>query len=101
MPLYDYECTRCGHQFERRQGFDADPVEVCPKCQGQARRQFHSVTVIYKGSGFYTTDYNRKHYSVPDSSSDGASADASSSTKDASSSTTSEKAQKEVKSSEE
>ncbi len=75
MPIYDYLCAACDHQFELRQGFDADPVETCPKCQGQARRRFHSVTVIYKGSGFYTTDYARKHVSPPTESTNGKSQD--------------------------
>ena len=92
MPTYDYECTGCSHRFERRQGFDADPVEVCPKCQGQAHRRFHSVAVIYKGSGFYTTDYARKNVSPPGNSSNGTSQDTSSASAD--------KPQEEVKSSE-
>lgn len=75
MPLYDYGCSICGHKFERREGFDADPVTPCPECQGQAHRLFHSVPIIYKGSGFYTTDYNRKHYSPPDNSSDAPASD--------------------------
>ena len=75
MPIYDYQCICCGHRFELRQGFDAEPVEVCPRCQGKAPRQFHSVAMIYKGSGFYTTDYARKHLSVPGESVNGASPD--------------------------
>lgn len=71
MPTYDYQCAECGHRFELRQGFDAEPVEMCPRCQGRAHRRFHSVAVIYKGSGFYTTDYARKHMSEPGKSSDG------------------------------
>lgn len=66
MPIYDYRCSSCGFKFELRQGFNAEPVETCPKCQGEANRQFHPATVIYKGSGFYTTDYARKHISAPD-----------------------------------
>ena len=61
MPIYDYRCTGCGHEFELRQGFDADPIEGCPVCNSESRRRFHSVAVIYKGSGFYTTDYARKN----------------------------------------
>jgi len=75
VPVYDYKCSGCGHRFELRQGFDADPVEVCPRCQAPAHRRFHSVGVIYKGSGFYTTDYARKHISPPGKSTDGASPD--------------------------
>ena len=59
MPIYEYECSLCHFQFERKQGFDEEPVAMCPKCQGKARRVIHSVPVIFKGSGFYTTD-NRK-----------------------------------------
>ncbi|MFC1935204.1 FmdB family zinc ribbon protein [Chloroflexota bacterium] len=75
MPIYDYQCIGCCHRFELRQGFDAEPVEVCPRCQGKAPRKFHSPTVIYKGSGFYTTDYARKNISVPGESVNGASPD--------------------------
>ncbi len=81
MPIYDYQCAECGHRFELRQGFDAEPVEVCPRCQGQARRRFHSVAVIYKGSGFYTTDYAHKNVSVPAKSSDEPSTGSTPSTK--------------------
>ncbi len=79
MPLYDYECAACGNQFELRQGFNAEPVETCPRCQGRAQRRFHSPAVIYKGSGFYTTDYGRKHVSEPAKASEPASPEASSS----------------------
>ena len=60
MPTYDYECAQCGHRFELRQGFGADRIQVCPECSGEAHRKLHSVAVIYKGDGFYTTDYARK-----------------------------------------
>ena len=59
MPLYDYECTGCGHSFEQRQSFHEAGVGTCPICSAKARRKFHAVPVIYKGSGFYTTDYGR------------------------------------------
>ena len=59
MPIYEYECGLCHFCFERRQRFDEEPVALCPKCQGKARRVRHSVPVIFKGSGFYVTD-NRK-----------------------------------------
>ncbi|MBI2855295.1 MAG: zinc ribbon domain-containing protein [Chloroflexi bacterium] len=65
MPIYEYECGSCNHRFELKQGFDAEPVEICPRCQGTSRRMFHSPAIIYKGSGFYTTDYARKSYSPP------------------------------------
>ncbi len=56
MPIYEYECCECGFRFERRQRFDDESVSLCPECQGKSRRCLHSVAVIYKGSGFYTTD---------------------------------------------
>ena len=65
MPIYDYQCEKCGYRFELRQSFNAEPNGTCPQCESQARRRFHSVAVIYKGSGFYSTDYKRNGYSPP------------------------------------
>ncbi len=56
MPIYEYECGLCDFHFERKQGFDEEPVAMCPKCQGKARRVINSVPIIFKGSGFYITD---------------------------------------------
>ena len=56
MPIYEYECGVCLFHFERKQRFDEEPVAMCPKCQGKARRVINSVPIIFKGSGFYTTD---------------------------------------------
>ena len=64
MPRYDYECLSCSHVFELRQSFSDDPVGTCPQCEGRSRRKFHAVPVIYKGSGFYTTDYARSNLSA-------------------------------------
>ena len=57
MPIYEYKCSTCDMSFEERQGFDADPVCACPQCQNEARRQFRPAPIIFKGSGFYVTDY--------------------------------------------
>jgi putative FmdB family regulatory protein len=59
MPIYEYECTECGHHFERHQRISEDPVRICPVCSGELRRVFHPVGVIFKGSGFYVTDNRR------------------------------------------
>ena len=59
MPRYDYQCTSCDHQFELVQSFKEAGAGTCPECSGEGRRVFHAVPVIYKGSGFYTTDYGR------------------------------------------
>ena len=59
MPIYEYECGVCQCRFERRQRFDEEPLALCPECMGKARRVIHSVPVIFKGSGFYTTDHRK------------------------------------------
>jgi putative FmdB family regulatory protein len=65
VPLYDYQCDSCGHIFELRQSFSAATEGPCPRCEGNSRRRFHAVPIIYKGSGFYTTDYKKTGYSPP------------------------------------
>lgn len=60
MPRYAYRCTVCDHEYDRRQRIGASSEGECPECSAVARRVFHAVPVIYKGSGFYTTDYARK-----------------------------------------
>jgi putative FmdB family regulatory protein len=69
VPIYEYECVSCNHLFELKQGFDAETTEPCPLCQSVSRRKFHVPTVIYKGTGFYTTDYARKDQPNDDSGS--------------------------------
>ena len=91
MPIYEYECVSCKHRFELKQGFDADPTETCPVCQSSSRRRFHSPTVIYKGSGFYTTDYARRDQPSLDGSSGNGDGAASSPEKETSSKETSSK----------
>ncbi|MCK4963561.1 MAG: hypothetical protein KAS54_00650 [Dehalococcoidia bacterium] len=59
MPTYEYECNLCHNRFDRRQRFDDEPVSICPQCQGRARRVFHAVPIVFKGSGFYSTDHGR------------------------------------------
>lgn len=60
MPRYDYQCGACQHKFEVKQSFDSEPVAECPECGQSSQRLFHSPTVIYKGSGWYVTDYAKK-----------------------------------------
>ena len=59
MPRYDYRCTQCDDEFELVQKFSEAGRGECPACGGAGQRVFHAVPVIYKGSGFYTTDYGR------------------------------------------
>ena len=70
MPIYEYQCGACDHRFEMKQGFDAETTQFCPLCNSASKRKFHSPTVIYKGSGFYTTDYARKNFNPEDRGSD-------------------------------
>ncbi len=56
MPTYQYSCTACGHFFEQFQSFSEDSLTVCPACEGQLRKVFNAVGVVFKGSGFYRTD---------------------------------------------
>ena len=60
MPRYDYECETCHHQFELKQSFTSEPVADCPRCQHSARRLFHSVPIVFKGSGWYVNDYGKR-----------------------------------------
>ena len=59
MPRYDYRCIKCANEFELVQKFSEAGQGECPSCGGAGQRVFHAVPVIYKGSGFYTTDYGR------------------------------------------
>jgi putative FmdB family regulatory protein len=63
MPTYDYRCRKCGHAFELFHGIKDDAPKRCPKCRSVARRVPASgVGVLFKGSGFYVTDYRSKAY---------------------------------------
>ena len=69
MPRYDYRCVECDHNFELRQSFSEAGKGSCPQCSGEGQRVYHAVPVIYKGSGFYTTDYGRPKPPVENGSS--------------------------------
>ncbi|HVO76055.1 MAG TPA: FmdB family zinc ribbon protein [Ignavibacteriaceae bacterium] len=61
MPTYEYKCAQCGNKFEIFQPMNADPVKTCPKCGGKVKRLIGSgAGPIFKGSGFYQTDYKNK-----------------------------------------
>lgn len=66
MPTYDYECSKCGNIFEYFQGMNDAPLKKCPKCKGTVKRLIGCGTgVIFKGSGFYATDYKKKSSPTP------------------------------------
>ncbi len=56
MPLYEYRCRNCNHQFEIQQSFSDDALTVCPECEGDLRKVFAPVGIAFKGSGFYKND---------------------------------------------
>ena len=64
MPTYDYACGACKHLFERSQSITASPVRTCPKCGRRRVRRLISPGggLLFKGSGFYITDYRSKSY---------------------------------------
>lgn len=64
MPTYDYECRACGHTFERFQSITAAAVRTCPQCRRRTVRRLigTGAGVIFKGSGFYQTDYRSESY---------------------------------------
>jgi len=58
VPIYGYRCSNCGHQLEVMQKVSDKPLTVCPECQGKLTKLFYPAGVIFKGSGFYKTDYS-------------------------------------------
>ncbi|MFH1186179.1 MAG: zinc ribbon domain-containing protein [Chloroflexota bacterium] len=60
MPVYTYRCGSCGVQFERQQSFTDAPLKICPECRKKSLKKVISpVRVVFKGSGFYSTDHRR------------------------------------------
>lgn len=63
MPTYEYECLKCGHVFDTFQKITDEPLKRCPKCKGKVNRRIGSgAGIIFKGSGFYATDYRSDGY---------------------------------------
>lgn len=60
MPLYEYQCQKCGHRFERIQRFSDPLVKKCPECGGKVEQMISAPAVQFKGSGWYVTDYAKK-----------------------------------------
>ena len=80
MPLYEYECKKCGHRFEKIQKFSDKMVKKCPDCGGAVEQMISAAAVRFKGSGFYVTDYAKT--SGAPASSDGGSKESKESRKD-------------------
>ena len=77
MPLYEYQCDRCG-RFELIQKFSEAPLKVCPTCGQPVQKLLSAPAIQFKGTGWYVTDYARKGASSSESGADGAKDSASS-----------------------
>lgn len=89
MPIYEYQCHKCGHRFEVIQKVSDAPLKKCEKCKGKAERLISSPAIQFKGTGWYVTDYAKK--------SSGADASKSTKSESASSSDSSTSKKKEKK----
>ena len=65
MPLYEYECPKCGTRFEKIQKFSDPPLTTCEKCGGRLKKLVSASTIQFKGSGWYVTDYAGKSSGEP------------------------------------
>lgn len=72
MPLYEYRCKQCGHQFEKIQSFSAPEEKECPVCHGEVERLLSAPAIQFKGSGWYVNDYAGKKSGPMKASADGA-----------------------------
>lgn len=73
MPLYEYQCARCGQRIEKIQKFSDPPLTKCEECGGPLERLLSSPAIQFKGSGWYVTDYARKSAPAAESKGDGSS----------------------------
>ena len=60
MPLYEYQCKKCKHKFEKIQKFSDQPIRKCPECGSPVEKVMHAPNVQFKGTGWYVTDYGGK-----------------------------------------
>jgi putative FmdB family regulatory protein len=57
MPIYGYRCRSCGHELEVLQKMSDPPLKTCPQCGGELTKKVYAAGIVYKGSGYYSTDY--------------------------------------------
>ncbi|TKS64763.1 MAG: hypothetical protein EWM73_00089 [Nitrospira sp.] len=60
MPIYEYQCEDCADKFEVKQSMKDDPLTTCPRCGKRVQRLISSPAIMFKGSGWYVTDYSDK-----------------------------------------
>lgn len=71
MPTYEYYCTSCGFEFEEFQSIASEPISVCPNCKAPVQRKISGGSgLIFKGSGFYITDYKKPVEKPPEKKSE-------------------------------
>jgi len=91
VPIYEYECNKCGHRFEVIQKIADAPVKKCEKCKGKVEKLISSPAIQFKGTGWYVTDYakkgSRQDSSKPEKSADSASSASSASSESSAKST--------------
>jgi putative FmdB family regulatory protein len=78
VPLYEYQCKKCKHKFEKIHKFSDPPIRKCPECGSPVEKVMHAPNVQFKGTGWYVTDYGGKdksEKSKPEGSSDKASSE--------------------------
>ena len=86
MPIYEYRCTACQHTFEVMQKFSDPPVKKCPECKGKVEKLLSAPGLLFKGTGWYVTDYanaSRKKSMEAEKSASGNGGDKSSEKKEA------------------
>ena len=64
MPTYEYQCTVCGHRFEKFQSFSDEPIKACPNCGEPVKKVVSAAGIIFKGSGWYINDSKKTSSSV-------------------------------------
>jgi len=78
VPIYEYRCNECGHQFEVSQRMSDDPISECEVCGGQVTKVLFAPAIHFKGTGFHNTDYGSKRRGAGDDSGGSGSGDGSS-----------------------
>jgi putative FmdB family regulatory protein len=66
MPLYEYQCKKCKHRFEKIQTYSDKPIKKCPECGGAVEKLLSAPAIQFKGSGWYVNDYAKKSGSASD-----------------------------------
>jgi putative FmdB family regulatory protein len=73
VPLYEYQCKKCQHKFEKIQKFSDRPIKKCPECGSPVEKVMHAPAVQFKGTGWYVTDYGGKGDKAENSKPEGSS----------------------------